>query len=52
MHTPRYFDALMEMARKGTVQPVIAAVFPLEQAARAQEELAKRGHVGKIVMHP
>ncbi|MEU1471252.1 zinc-binding dehydrogenase [Streptomyces sp. NPDC005761] len=52
MHTPRHFDLLMDLARRAEVQPVIAATFPLDQAARAQEELARRGHVGKIVMHP
>ncbi|WP_051573150.1 hypothetical protein [Streptomyces sp. PRh5] len=31
---------------------VIAATFSLNQAAQAQEELSRRGHVGKIVMHP
>ncbi|WP_017569285.1 zinc-binding dehydrogenase [Nocardiopsis halotolerans] len=52
MHTPAHFDLLMDLARQGGVRPVIAEVFPLEQAARAQEELARRGHVGKIVMRP
>ncbi|MEW1930277.1 zinc-binding dehydrogenase [Streptomyces sp. NPDC088360] len=52
MHTPAHFGLLMDLARRGEVQPVIAAAFPLEQAAQAQEELARRGHVGKIVMHP
>ncbi|MFD5625435.1 zinc-binding dehydrogenase [Streptomyces sp. NPDC127072] len=52
MHTPTHFDLLMDLARRAEVQPVIAAAFPLEQAAQAQEELSRRGHVGKIVMHP
>lgn len=52
MHTPTHFGLLMDLARAGGVQPVIAATFPLEQAARAQEELARRGHVGKIVLRP
>jgi NADPH:quinone reductase-like Zn-dependent oxidoreductase len=42
----------MEMARRSDIHPIIAATFPLEQAALAQEELARRGHVGKIVLHP
>jgi NADPH:quinone reductase-like Zn-dependent oxidoreductase len=42
----------MDLARRAGIQPVIAAAFPLDQAARAQEELARRRHVGKIVMHP
>lgn len=52
MHTPGHFELLMDLARRAAVRPVVAAVFPLEQAARAQEELARRGHVGKIVLHP
>ncbi|MEV0281237.1 zinc-binding dehydrogenase [Streptomyces sp. NPDC050610] len=52
MHTPTHFALLMDLARRAEVQPVIAAAFPLDQAARAQEELARRGHVGKIVMRP
>lgn len=52
MHTPTHFGLLMDLARQGTVQPVIAATYPLEQAALAQEALSRRGHVGKIVMHP
>lgn len=52
MHTPTHFGLLMDLARRGDIQPVIAATFPLDQAARAQEALARREHVGKIVMHP
>ncbi|WP_405945191.1 zinc-binding dehydrogenase [Streptomyces sp. NBC_00932] len=52
MHTPAHFDLLMGLARRAEVQPVIAATFPLDRAAQAQEELSRRGHVGKIVMHP
>jgi len=52
MHTPTHFDLLMDLARRAEIRPVIAATFPLEQAAQAQEELARRGHVGKIVLHP
>ncbi|QIP87830.1 zinc-binding dehydrogenase [Streptomyces sp. Tu 2975] len=52
MHTPTHFDLLMDLARQAEIQPVIAAKFPLEQAAQAQRELARRHHVGKIVMNP
>lgn len=52
MHTPTHFGLLMDLARRGEIRPVIAAAFPLDQAARAQEELALRQHVGKIVLHP
>ncbi|MCD9586730.1 MULTISPECIES: zinc-binding dehydrogenase [Streptomyces] len=52
MHTPAHFGLLMDLARRAEIQPVIAATFPLGEAARAQEELARRNHVGKIVLHP
>ncbi|MFE9956475.1 zinc-binding dehydrogenase [Micromonospora sp. NPDC005299] len=52
MHTPTHFDLLMNLARQAEIQPVIAATFPLDQAVQAQEELARRSHVGKIVLHP
>ncbi|GAA1774157.1 alcohol dehydrogenase family protein [Streptomonospora arabica] len=52
MHTPTHFGLLMDLARQARIQPVVAAAFPLHQAARAQEELARRRHVGKIVLHP
>ncbi|WP_030911843.1 zinc-binding dehydrogenase [Streptomyces sp. NRRL F-5126] len=52
MHTPTHFGLLMDLARRGAVRPVIAGTFPLERAADAQQELARRGHVGKIVLRP
>lgn len=52
MHTPAHFRLLAELARKGGVRPLVAEVFPLEQAAEAQQELACRRHVGKILLRP
>lgn len=52
MHTPRHFELLMEIARRGEVRPVIAETHPLIDAAAAQERLGHRTHVGKIVLHP
>ncbi|OON80988.1 zinc-binding dehydrogenase [Streptomyces tsukubensis] len=52
MHTPTHFDLLMDLARRAEIQPVIAATFSLDEAARAQEQLARRDHVGKIVLRP
>ncbi|GAA4708673.1 NADPH:quinone reductase [Promicromonospora umidemergens] len=52
MHTPRHFEMLMDMARGAEIEPVISAVFPLDRVGEAQEELARREHVGKIVLHP
>lgn len=52
MHTPTHFGLLMDLARQAAFRPVVAATFRLEEAAQAQEQLARRGHVGKIVMRP
>jgi len=52
MHTPAHFRHLMDMAETGALTPVIAAAYPLDQAAEAQEALAGRTHVGKIVLRP
>lgn len=52
MHTRAHFALLMETARRGDIHPVIARGYPLEEAAEAQEELGRRRHVGKIVLHP
>ena len=52
MHTPAHFGLLVGIARAARVEPLVAATFPLADAARAQEELARRRHVGKLVLHP
>ncbi|MGJ7440531.1 zinc-binding dehydrogenase [Aquipuribacter sp. MA13-6] len=52
MHTPRIFDLLVDLARRGSVRPVVAATFALADVAEAQRELARRAHVGKIVVIP
>lgn len=52
MHTRAHFASLMEIARRGGVRPVLAATYPLERAGEAQTELARRRHVGKIVLEP
>jgi NADPH:quinone reductase-like Zn-dependent oxidoreductase len=52
MHTPRIFEQLVEIARHGTVRPVVAATFGLEQVPEAQAQLAQRRHVGKLVVVP
>lgn len=52
MHTPKHFDLLMDIARQAQVSPVIANTYSLAQAAQAQEELSRRHHVGKLVIHP
>ncbi|MEV3964667.1 zinc-binding dehydrogenase [Nocardia sp. NPDC050193] len=52
MHTPMHFRLLVDLAVRAEIHPVIAAAYPLEQAAVAQEQLARREHVGKIVLNP
>lgn len=52
MHTPTHFALLMDLARRAAVHPLVAAAFPLGQAAEAQQELARGRHVGKIVLRP
>jgi NADPH:quinone reductase-like Zn-dependent oxidoreductase len=52
MHTPAHFALLADLARGGAVRPVVAATYPLDRAAQAQRDLARREHVGKLVLHP
>ncbi len=50
MHTRDHFSCLVDSARRGTVQPVIAGRYPLDGIAAAQEHFARQLHVGKIVI--
>jgi NADPH:quinone reductase-like Zn-dependent oxidoreductase len=52
MHTPAMFRRLVEMARGGDLRPVVAATYPLEDLAKAHEDLASRRLVGKLVVTP
>jgi NADPH:quinone reductase-like Zn-dependent oxidoreductase len=52
MHTPRIFERLAQIARDGDVRPVVAATFGLHQVPDAQAALARRRHVGKLVVVP
>lgn len=52
MHSPRVFDLLVDLAREGAVRPVVAATFALADVAEAQRVLARRAHVGKLVVVP
>lgn len=52
MHTPRMFDLLVAIARRGDVRPVVAATFGLDRVAEAQQQLSRRTHVGKLVVLP
>ncbi|MBR7743238.1 zinc-binding dehydrogenase [Phycicoccus sp. BSK3Z-2] len=52
MHTPAVFERLVGIARRGEVRPVVAATYPLVEAAGAQRDLEARRHVGKLVLLP
>jgi NADPH:quinone reductase-like Zn-dependent oxidoreductase len=41
---------VLKLVQAGLLRPVVAEVFPLEEAARAQEMLENREHFGKIVL--
>jgi putative PIG3 family NAD(P)H quinone oxidoreductase len=43
-------DGLWPLVAAGTVQPVVAASFPMNQVARAHELVAASGHVGKVLL--
>jgi NADPH:quinone reductase len=43
---------LAEAVADGVARPPVHATFPLEQAALAQEALARDEHLGKIVLVP
>ncbi|HEB91774.1 MAG TPA: NADPH:quinone oxidoreductase family protein [Deltaproteobacteria bacterium] len=46
------FEGLFEMARRGGIDPLVSARYPLEEAGRALQALASRRTVGKIVLVP
>ena len=46
------FEALVGHISRGEVRPMVAAVFPLERLAEAQEVFLARRHVGKLVVVP
>jgi NADPH:quinone reductase-like Zn-dependent oxidoreductase len=52
MHTHADFTELAAIAVAGTVQPMVAATFPLTDIARAQERFVAKDFVGKLVIEP
>ncbi len=50
MHTRGHFATLLEAARSGAVQPVIAARYALDDIATAQGHFTRGQHVGKLVL--
>lgn len=52
MHTPEDFAALTKMALAGTLEPIVAEVFPLTEIAAAQARFESKGFAGKLVLVP
>lgn len=51
MHTRDHFAALVDAARSGAVQPVLAGRYPLSRLGEAQQQFVQSQHVGKIVVN-
>jgi NADPH:quinone reductase-like Zn-dependent oxidoreductase len=47
-----WIEPLRELLDDGTIEPVIAAAFPFEQAGAAHDMLTQRRNVGKVVLVP
>jgi NADPH:quinone reductase-like Zn-dependent oxidoreductase len=47
-----WIDPLDGMLKDGTIAPVVAGVFPFEQAGEAQTMIVERRNIGKVVLTP
>lgn len=47
---PEVFSTLVQKIETGTIKPLVALTFPLEQIADAQEAFLMKRHIGKIVL--
>ena len=52
MATQSEFERVMDLVVQGELQPVIDAVWPLEQVREAHERLEVGGVFGKLVIAP
>ena len=52
MHTRADFAELAAVAAVGSIEPMVAATFPLRDIARAQERFVAKDFVGKLVIEP
>jgi NADPH:quinone reductase-like Zn-dependent oxidoreductase len=43
---------VIELVKQRLLKPVVDSVYPLAEAARAQERMEKREHFGKIILRP
>jgi NADPH:quinone reductase-like Zn-dependent oxidoreductase len=48
--SPEAFAAVLSYVESGRLKPLLAAVYPLANAAEAQERLIAYEHVGKVVL--
>jgi NADPH:quinone reductase-like Zn-dependent oxidoreductase len=49
---PGVFRNLVSYVERGEIRPLVAATWPLDQIAAAQEAFLDKAHVGKIVLIP
>lgn len=47
---PGLFADLVGLVERGEIRPVVAATFPFDAAAEAQEVFTRKQHIGKIVL--
>lgn len=52
MHTPGQFRRLVDDARHGRIDPVVARTYQLDEIHDAQADLRAGGYVGKLVVLP
>jgi NADPH:quinone reductase-like Zn-dependent oxidoreductase len=50
MHDQQTFAGVVELARRGTVAPLVADTYPLDQIEAAQARFEKKDFVGKLVL--
>lgn len=50
MGTKDEFETVLELMNSGKLKPLVDSVFPLKDAAKAQERMEQGEHVGKIVL--
>jgi NADPH:quinone reductase-like Zn-dependent oxidoreductase len=52
MHTPAHFRRLLEFARNGSISPMVAQTYPLQQIHDAQRDFVEKRYPGKLVLLP
>jgi NADPH:quinone reductase-like Zn-dependent oxidoreductase len=52
VYTREELETVLTMARRGTIKPVVAATYPLDEARAAVAKLESRDFFGKILLVP